>query len=436
MKSVATPSNFDVAVVGGGSAGVAAAVSAARSGARTLLVERSDILGGNVGNAFVHSICGLYRPVDEGEARHAHPGFPQHFAEGLRAAGAAGSAERAGKVYVLAIEPLGFAEFAAKLCARTAGLEVRTRCEVVAAELTPDPRTPQALSLRSEAGAQAQITASILLDTSGDATLGALGGADVVAASPEDLQLPSLIFRLGGVDTSELSGFARLRLTHAIAGAVRGHELPGGCESVLVRPAAAADEVYVTLNVPRPEGVPYAPLDPQQLAALEQRARASARSVADFLRANRPAFANSRIVGWPRRIGVRETRRLVGRIALSRTDVLEGRAHADEVAVSTWPIELWQDHRRASFEYPVRPCSIPLGTLVSRSHPCLGMAGRCLSASHEALGALRVVGTALATGEALGIAAACAADAGVGLGAIPARDVRMRILELAGRAEA
>jgi len=435
VRSVPAPSHFDVAVVGGGSAGVAAAVSAARSGARSLLVERSEILGGNVGNAFVHTICGLYRLADEGEARHAHPGFPQQFAEGLRAAGAAGSAERAGRVYVLPIQPPGFSEFAAKLCAGTPGLEVRMRCEVVAAGLAADGTAPQSFSAISARDGETRFTASVLVDASGDASLGALGGAEVAAASPGELQLPSLIFRMGGVNTSELSGFARLRLSVAVAGAVRSQALPDGCESVLVRPGAAADEVYVTLNVPRPEGVPYAPLDPAQLAALEQRARASAVRVAEFLCRTRPAFAGSRIVAWPRRIGVRETRRLDGSVVISRSDVLAGRAHDDEVAVSTWPIELWHDHRRAQFEYPVGPCSIPLGALVSRSHPRLGMAGRCLSATHEALGALRVVGTALATGEAVGIAAALAADAGIALAAVPAREVRCKILELAGRGE-
>jgi hypothetical protein len=429
------PPHFDVAVVGGGSAGVAAAVSAARSGARALLIERSDILGGNVGNAFVHTICGLYHAADEAEARHAHPGFPRQFAEDLRAAGAAGSAERAGKVVVLPIQPPGFAEFAAKLCARTPGLEVRTRCEVVGAALAEAGSEPQPCSASSARTGETRFTASVLVDASGDASLGWLGGAEFSAAGPDELQLPSLIFRMGGVDTSELSGFARLRLSVAVAGAVRLGDLPDGCGSVLVRPSAVVGEVYVTLNVPRPEGARYAPLDPVQLAALEQQARASAARVAEFLAGSRPAFAGSRIVAWPRRIGVRETRRLDGVDALSRSDVLAGRARDDEVAVSTWPIELWHDHRRARFEYPAGPCSIPLGALVSRSHPRLGMAGRCLSATHEALGALRVIGTALATGEAVGIAAALAADAGIALAAVPAREVRDKILELAGRGE-
>jgi len=96
-----------------------------------------------------------------------------------------------------------------------------------------------------------------------------------------------------------------------------------------------------------------------------------------------------------------------------------------------WPIELWSDHRRARFSEPKGPCGIPLGALVSRSHPSLGMAGRCLSASHDALGALRVIGTALATGEAIGVAAGLAADAGSSLAAVSPTDVRRAILRIA-----
>ena len=106
---------------------------------------------------------------------------------------------------------------------------------------------------------------------------------------------------------------------------------------------------------------------------------------------------------------MRETRRLCGRVELTRADILAGVDDADAVAVSTWPIELWDDHQRPHFAHPKRASSIPLGALVSRSHSRLGMAGRCVSASHDALGALRVIGTSMATGEAIGVAAALAA---------------------------
>jgi hypothetical protein len=96
---------------------------------------------------------------------------------------------------------------------------------------------------------------------------------------------------------------------------------------------------------------------------------------------------------------------------LDREHVLEGRRGEDDVALSTWPIELWHDHRRATFEYPRAACGVPLGALCAAGAPRLGMAGRCLSATHEALGAARVIATALATGEAIGMAAALAADA-------------------------
>ncbi len=417
--------DYDVAVVGGGSAGIAAGIAAARLGARALLLERDAVLGGNASQALVHTICGLYRPAEEGEAVLAHPGFPGRFAAALRAAGAAGEPERVGRVFVLPTHPPRIPEVAAVLCAAAPRLEVRTACPLVGAALAEESGAPQQLEL----GDGRRISAAIVLDTSGDAAAAALGKADVERAAPDALQLPSFIFRLAGVDTREIRGFGRLRVTHAVAGAARSGELPAGCESVLVRPALVAGEVYVTLNLPRPED--FDPLEPRQLAALEAQARDGAERLAGFLRRTRPAFRESRLLALPARIGIRETRRVAGRATPSRADVLEGREPPDSVAVSTWPIELWSDHRRPVFEYPLRPCGIPLGALVSRSHPGLGMAGRCLSASHEALGALRVIGTALATGEAAGVAAALAADRGRALGSIEAREVRGAILRLA-----
>ena len=425
--------NFDVVVVGGGSAGIAAAVSAAELGSHTLLLERGKFLGGNVAHAFVHTICGLYRAANEGHALVLNPGMPSRLASGLRAAGVAGEAERAGRVYVLPIEPPRYAAFLAELCERTPGLEVRTESELIKVEHTETSERRWALRVRNRECGVSGIAAGWLVDSSGDANAAALAGASVEAAAPEEIQLPSFIFRMGGVGRSECVGFAKLRLTHVVAGAVAHGDLPPGCESVLVRPGLEPDEVYVTLNMPRPIDIPYALLDEERLASLAARAREDAERIVEFLSRTRPAFEKSRISAWPERIGVRETRRVLGLREIRGDDVLSGRSDPDEIARSSWPVELWHDHRRAHFEYPEGACSIPLGSLVSRSHPYLGMAGRCLSASHQALGALRVIGTALATGEAIGVAAALAANAGSPLDAIAADDVRHHILERADR---
>jgi hypothetical protein len=422
-----------VIVVGGGSAGFAAAVSAAELGAHTLLLERGASLGGNVAHAFVHTICGLYHAADEGEVRILNPGMASRLAAGLGAAELAGAPERAGRVYVLPISPPHYATFLAQVCERTPGLEVRTESELVAVQENHAGEPHWTLHVQGRKGQVSEISADLLVDTSGDANAAALARAAVEEPIPEEIQLPSFIFRMGGVDGSDSVGFAKLRLTHAVAGAVLHGDLPAGCESVLVRPGLKADEVYITLNLPRPTETCYAPLNEASLKTLTERAREDAERISKFLCKTRPAYEKSRITASPERVGVRESRHVLGLRKLQGKDVLSGQLDPDEIALSSWPVELWHDHRRAHFEYPEGHCSIPLGSLISRSHPYLGMAGRCLSASHEALGALRVIGTALATGEAIGVAAALAADARRPLDTIAPSEVRRNIAERADR---
>ncbi len=422
---------YDVVVVGGGSAGLAAALAAAERGARTLLVERGPALGGNAAHALVHTFCGLYLPADAGDAVPSNPGLPQRFARGLARAGGAAAPERAGRVWVLPIFPPALERFAAQACDAQPGLDVRTRCSLVGAVLAREARDASTLELATGATRE-RVTARVAIDATGDANLGACGGAPLAEAPAEQLQAPSYIFAARGVEPDALAGFGRLQITAAVAGAARRRTLPPGCESVLVRPGAEPGEAYVTLNLPRLEGRPYDPLDEDYLHALGARSRKWAEAVVALLRESRPGFERCEIAAFPRRVGVRETRRLAGAVVMERDDVLTGRRRGDEVALSSWPIELWHDHTRAAFDHPAGACGIPLGALVSASHPNLGMAGRCVSATHEALGALRVIGTALATGEAIGVAAALAADTDVALAAVAPARVRQEIDRLAG----
>ncbi len=419
---------FDVVVAGGGTAGVAAALSAARLGARTLLVERGPALGGNAAHALVHTFCGLYLPAEETDGPvYANPGLPRGFAEGLRRAGGAGSPERAGKVWLLPIFPAVLEGYAARECDDVAALEWWTDAEVVGVELATSAGT-SALVVARASGPTA-IESRIVIDATGDGAIGALGGAATMVASASELQCPSFIFRIGGVAGTAVEGFARLKVSVAAAGAVRFGELPAGCESVMLRPGAAAGEVYVTLNMPRPDDRPFDPLDAACVAELERLGRERGAALLDYLRRTRAEFRAAEILAWPRRVGIRETRRLRGGVVVSHDDVLAARRCDDEVAISSWPIELWHDHHRATFEHPSGASSIPLGALVSVTHPSLGIAGRCMSATHEALGALRVIGTALATGEAIGVAAALAANSGSALTAVDPADVRRAIQE-------
>ncbi len=406
----------DVAVIGGGSAGVAAALAASRGGAHTVLVEREQTLGGNAAHALVHTICGLYRPAGEGRPVLGNGGIPREIALSL-----GGEPERAGKVWYLLAPPAVLSALYAERCRAEAELELWFGAELVAAELARDARGESLLELRASDESRT-LCARAVIDASGDAAVAFLGGAAWEIESADRLQCPSYIFRLDGVDDDALEGFARVRLTTAVAGATRAGALPEGAESVVLRACGPAGQVFVTLNVARPPGADWRPLDRDCVAALESSARANADAIASYLRETRPGFASSRLAEHPRKLGIRETRRALGPVVLGKDDVLEGIRRDDEVALSTWPIELWHDHRRPSYEHPHGVCSVPLGALVSRTHPLLGMAGRCVSATHEALGALRVIGTSLATGEAIGHVAALAVGEQTSLGAIaPAR---------------
>src|SRR5262249_28273872 len=138
----------------------------------------------------------------------------------------------------------------------------------------------------------------VVIDATGDATVSALGGAACAQAEPDELQVPSFIFRLSGVADPDIRGYARLRLTYAIAHGVQAGELPAGCESVLVRAGAHPGDVYVTLNMaPLPDRA-YAPLDAAYVRELEDVARARAQRLVEFLQRTRTGFDGCTVAAW------------------------------------------------------------------------------------------------------------------------------------------
>ncbi len=251
-----------------------------------------------------------------------------------------------------------------------------------------------------------ELTARTVVDTSGDAVVASHAGAATETTPLAERQLPSLVFVLQHVDVEVLQAGPRVALLRTLALAEQQGLLPKGSSNLTLGPSLQPGEVICKLTL---SGIiDELPARRDFLTAAEQEGRRRVRAVTEFLR-TLPAFARSFLSHTAPQIGVRESRRVIGRYQLTREDVLAGRKFEDGVARAGWPIELWEEGRLgASYEYlpDGETYDIPLRCLQARDVDNLFMAGRCMSASHEALGSARVIGTCLATGEAAGLEAA------------------------------
>lgn len=394
---------FDVAVIGGGSAGLAAAVSAARKGARVLLVERYGYLGGMGTASLVHTFCGLYLLRDEPGAVLANPGFATEMAERMIAATGIGP-QRMGRVDVLPQHPVEFARIADELVAAEKSLKLSLHTELLGVTRTD---SGWELKLGHRSGAT-RVSAKSLVDASGDAVVaGLLDGNRIEMTESPRLQRPAYLFGIGGL--ADFDDAARLATSGWLVDGVRSGRISRDALGLSFRASGRSAEVFGSLDLTGGESAAdYDPLDPDCLTRLEMHGRKIASDVVAFLKSKMELWKGAYISHWPIRAGVRESRRWIGEYVLTGDDLLNGRRFDDEIALATWPMELRETAKGPKLRYPIdnKPCGIPLRSLKPAGTDCLFVAGRCISADHEAQASIRVMGTCFATGEAAGNAAA------------------------------
>jgi hypothetical protein len=401
------PVTYDVVVVGGGAAGLAAALAAATGGARTALIERYGFLGGMATAGMVSAICGLYLTVQTGPPEPLNAGFPDAFARRLAALPGCEKPTRRGRTFILPFAPLAFMCLADELTASAPELDVYLHAYLVGA----DSDDGQVGMLRIATWERTiELAARAVVDTSGDAVVAHRAGAATEMSPVPDRQLSSLVFVLQQVEGDALGSGPRVALLRALADAEREGLLPKGAANLTLRPSAQPGEVICKLAL---SGIAEEVSGRRDLMTVaEQEGRKRALAVTAFLK-TLPHFARAFISHAAPRVGVRESRRVVGRYELTREDVLSGRKFDDAVARASWPIELWEEgHLGATYEYleDGQTYDVPRRCLQARDVANLFVAGRCMSASHEALGSARVIGTCLAAGEAAGAMAARAAE--------------------------
>ncbi len=400
--------NPDVLVIGGGSAGVAAALAAARQGASTLLVERYGFLGGAGTASLVHSFCGLYELAlaPDAPVRIANPGIPARLERELLARSIALGPVRMGKVDVLLHQPQQLALFYDEWCRAEPHLQVLLHTDVTGCATADGRVTDLTLLCR---GSSWTVSPRTIVDASGDAVLAVLAQHPWAQTPSQELQRPAYIVGLSGVADEALSGDAPLKIAGALARAIKDQTLPAEAAGAHFRASPAKGEVFLTLDLPgdAPE-CPYDATDARSLTWVEMRGREVAFAIVDHLQAALPGFASARLSTLPVRAGIRESRAWVGETVLTENDILESRRDELSVANAAWPLELRETARGPRLLYPREPlpCGIPLGALRARDLSNVFVAGRCISATHRAQASIRVMGTALATGQAAGIAAA------------------------------
>jgi hypothetical protein len=394
---------YDVVVVGGGAAGLAAAVAAAGRGARTALVERYGFLGGMATAGMVSTICGLYQTPPHGDPEPLNEGFAATFARRLSAMPGCDKPVRRGPTFVLPYTPFAFACLADELVTSASGLDIYLHAYLV--DVTTTARRIETLRIVTWERS-VELRTTTIVDASGDAVVAHRAGAATETAPPSDRQLPSLVFVLQHVDREALGPGPRVALLRTLVGAERDGLLPKGSSNLAFGPSPQAGEVVCKLTL---DGILAERSGRRDfLTAAEQEGRRRALALTEFLK-TMPAFARAFVSHVAMQVGVRESRRVIGRYQLTRDDVLSGRRFDDGVARASWPIELWEGGRRGpTYEYleEGRTYDIPLRSLRARDVENLFVAGRCMSATHDALGSARVIGTCLATGAAVGMAAA------------------------------
>jgi hypothetical protein len=406
---------FDVVVLGGGPAGIAAATAAAHGGSRTLLVEGYGFLGGMGTAAGVTNFCGLHANV-HGKIHQVVHGVADDLLARMDALGGLREPHIlfGGKSAAQAYDTAAF-KVAADEVVLASGAQLLFHAQAVGVVMN-SPQEIGALLIETKSGRHA-VVARTFIDCSGDGDLAAHAGAGFEKGTDRHgMMYPSTMFRVNNVDHVRAGDawnhFGRLMAEAEAKGRKFARKSP------IIRPQKNPAEWRANVTqLANADGTPMDGTDAEQFSRGEVEGRRQIVDFFSFLRESAPGFENSYILEIAPQVGVRETRRIIGDYQLTERDVLDCASFADTIGVNGWMIE---EHIAGDVKFVFQdiPGSrgfnhLPYRMLLARGLDNLLVAGRCGSMTHMGQSAARVSGGCFVMGQAAGSAAAMALQAGV-----------------------
>lgn len=400
----------DVLVAGGGPAGLAAAVAAARLGASVRLVEKHGFLGGTLTMVTLGSICGLYA-VTEDEVIPVVKGIAGEMSRRLQAAGGAPEVPKRW----LKTASLPYDPFVMKLVCDDLATEagVGLSFHSLVSDVLMEGNRVAGLVYETPSGRVA-CRAGAVIDATGDADVATLAGAEF-EYDHHTIQAPTAMVRFGGVDTAAAMAIDRptlhVCLERAVAAGIPLPRTAGGMFSVR--------DGIVHLNITRVLEDGHSPdiLEVGAMTAAEIAGRRQVRLYEEAFRRFVPGFERCFVLDTGAELGIRESRRVRGEYWLELDDVMHQARFPDAVTCSAWPVEDHGGGRDTKWVFlePGTYYQLPYRMMVPQRLDGLLVAGRCASASHDAHASMRVAAICMGLGEAAGVAAAQCVASGTAL---------------------
>ena len=388
--------SYDVVVVGGGSAGVASAIAASRCGCKTLLIERNAYLGGQATNAWVSAFCGFFT---KGELpTQCVKGIGDEVLQRLKDYGEDinyvinPSTKNASirfhpEILKLVLDDL-ILESAMDVRLCTTLIDVNVNNQKIESIIVMDDDDKYL------------VKAKVFIDTTGDANL--LNSAHIQTIwgdQSHHVQQSSLSCLVDNLPSDEIK-------IETIESAIKQAKANGAThldkERGMIIKVKGDTYGYMTIPSIELNNLSGSTLT-QSLIELRKKGNAYVKALKQYA----PNFNNVNLKSSAPYLGIRESRRMVGKTMIQGEDVLRAVKSKDSIARAGWPVEM---HKNSGLSYQ-SICDndyfgVPLGALVSKDITNLLAAGRCISCDSVALASLRVMGTSFATGQAAGVAAA------------------------------